>query len=432
MFFVAIAAIPLLAAWIEISPVLLLGVFVAAQPLEAFELQTPLGTLSLGIFVLAALVLRFRLGAFAERARRSPELRLAAALLLLWVGVTFVSIARYDGVGAGVRHLITTLSFLAVALVASSMPIGQRTVSSVAIGATLALGALAVIGVLASVGIVPHPTRFTPPRSFFGLVSPFRRNYGLNVQYDATALLVPLAAPLAAVYVVRADLCRRFRGVLILAVITFGALFVFQARGMLLAIFVALTLALVVCRRASPFAVLPLVAVVLIVFAPKVAAIDQTSTNIRTTSDLTVLRTAIEHPSHYAFGTNEDELALQAQKYQAALAGLSTKQTQIHDFFLSNLVSSGYAGLLSIAAVFMLALRAGVRNWRASVHDPTAQALLIAMATMTISCLLEPISADIVGCWLILGLILASAVGREDFDVVPVRRNFYPAKESVT
>ena len=107
---VAVPALVLLAAeW----PAAALGVFVAAQVLEAFEYPTAVGTVSFGVILLGLLLL-FHWRSVLDTIHRDRYLLVATVLFGGWVA-TFALRVRYEPASSAAREVVTVLGFGAYA-----------------------------------------------------------------------------------------------------------------------------------------------------------------------------------------------------------------------------------------------------------------------------------------------------------------------------
>lgn len=398
----ALAAFPALVIAVERRPVLIAALFVAAQPLDAFQIPTPLGHLSVGSLTLLAL-LAFTLPRLMAKLRVQRELSIGALLLGAWLAYFVPSHMFYLGLSASAREAITATSFVMVAAVAASLPTTVRTLQLLARGALFALGALAVLGIAASEDWIQHPQRFTPARTFFGFTSPFIRNYGLDLPWDSVAFLAPVALGYYTIVAIRGNSRRAW---VAYAVVFLAVIFVFQSREMLLQCVLALSIgALLVRRHSAPF-VLPITAAGVAYVYAKLSALDAVSTQLRGANDLQIIRTLIASPSQYLVGTNENVLYAQT----ANVLGYGQRigdSNAIHNLFLSNLVSGGYVAFVLITAAYVYALQLAWQRWRAEPDGVVSQTLLLAMVLVMFACSVEPVRADIVGSWLVIGLVFA-------------------------
>src|SRR5581483_4117480 len=343
-----LSAVPGLIVLAQARPVLTFGLFFAAQPLEAFEIQSPVGSYSVGIIILAALLVT-RFGPFIGKARGDALLRRSMIVLAAWL--VYLVPSRYGYMGSSAfREALTMSSFVAVTLVAASLPGDLKTFKSAAVGATSALAVLAVCGVAVGEHWIKQPIRTTAPRDILGFTSPFPRNYGLNIPFDAVTLLSPLVISWFAVRLVR----REGRGnMAALALLVASILFVFQGRDLLMQVAIGLAVAfLVVYRKAAPFVVIASAVPVLYLYE-RLAAVDQISTTSRSASDLQVLHTTVAHPLHYLIGTNEEQVFSSAVNQAGLGDAFVSHQNTIHNLFLSNLVGGGYVALALIGIAYI-------------------------------------------------------------------------------
>jgi hypothetical protein len=404
-----LALLPLLALLAARQPVAAVGVFVGGQILEAFEYTTGLGTLSFGV-VLLALLLVFHWRSLWDAFRQERHLRIAAVLFGVWVA-SYLLRLHYAAPQTVARLIITALSFGAIA--AAGVIVGRRrgAVGSIGIGATAALIALGVCGALASIGVIPEPDRFGGAgRDLLGITSPFDRNYGLNVPFDSVALLTPLAIPWLMLLVVSLRGRTRVAAGLALLLVLLAAVFVFQAREMLVQTALAVVLVVFVIRPriGALFAlvVLPLIVVAVIALA----GVDQTSADIRVANVEYVGETLLEDPGRFLLGTDENaffiESTANSPKLIAAIQSADFTDNAIHNFFLSNLVAGGILAFAACSAFFLWVLLRAVKLWRADARRFETRVLLVASGLMIVTLMIQPVRANTAGNWLLAGTIL--------------------------
>jgi hypothetical protein len=277
---------------------------------------------------------------------------------------------------------------------------------AVAIGSAAALVTLGIAGVLASSGVLPIPSRVQADRIILGLQSPFLRNYGLNVPYDAVALLVPLCVPFLALCVFRGP--RRLLAGMGLGLISFVVLLVFQARGMLLQIAVALVVAAWLVLKSFRAVLLPLAGFAVLQLGIVLFTSDQLSSGIRVGTDAAAVQQVISAPENLLFGANEDavfQTGANNAGYGAAVAA-DQGANAIHNLFLQNLVEGGLPSFLLITSAYALLLLQALRAYRIERLSSAPMVLLMAAILVILEVNLEPVRANIVGSWLVLGLVL--------------------------
>lgn len=421
-----LASLPLLILLVDKRPALALGTFVAVQPLEAFEVRTPIGTGSVGLLVLVLLLVRHG-DKFLSKLKTERPLRLVAALLLLWMVAYPLRIGHEDA-AAVARQMITMASFLAIAVVGASLSAERDILGAVAKGAVVALVTLGMAGVLVSYGIIPEPDRISEPRSVLGINSPFSRNYGLNVPFDAVAVLFPLCVPYFAVKLMRPNMAvgARCSSVVALASVLLPALLIFQSRGMVIQVMLALAVSAIIIRpRLAPFVgALGMAAVVAL--SGELVETDIISSGLRTASYSKVIENVVWSPSDFVFGVDENEFYTRTAASIGAGQAVSNDNA-VHNLFLSNLVAGGYVSFLLLASAYWLLLLHTLRLWRARPKVFEQQVLLVAVVLALFAISVEPVRAGVVGSWLVMGLALggqspaSSYAGRNRRGALPPR-----------
>jgi hypothetical protein len=411
----ALAAVPLLLA-LSISPIALLAVFAFAQILEGYEYNSPVGSLTLGLAALVLLLLMCGKG-LREAWLGSSALRVGVGLLLVWVA-TFPMRTTYEPLSEALRDGLTAASFVAVVLVAAGFA-GKRAIRATALGAAAGLLTLGAIALVASLGALPLPSRNEAARVFFGFQMPFRRNYGLPVGYDSIALLAPLPVAYCAVHL------RRHWPTLI--ALTFVFLTVFQARGMVVQVILALV-ALPILRRPHRMWLLVPLFFVALALVPGDANAEIDISNLgRSVVNAQTVHDASHDPVSFLTGRDQTVYLLTAlsrfdPKLVLAYSGLG--HVPVHNFFLSNLVAGGWLALLALAGAFVVMLFTAYRDWRNAPGDRASQTLILAAVLVTFEALIEPVIANIVGLWLVMGFVLGL---RRDRTAARRRGNHTPA-----
>lgn len=386
-------------------PQWLFASFVFVQILEGFQIASPAGSISVGLVLLAMLVLRYATDVL-ESFENSRALRVWLALMLIWI-FSIALHTTYQDAQDALRSSITASSFLVIGLLAAAMVKDRQSIPSAAFGAAAGLLTLGVLGVLAARGYIPLPARNELPRTLYGITMPIRRNYGLNVGFDSTALLAPIAVAYFAVK-------KGFTNKLVLAALFVVFLVVFQARGMAIQVLLALMIAPVLVRPRRALLIVP---VALVVFAgATITASDQRSdlsAASRTTVDVRVLRDVRDNPGSFLLG--RDETAY----FRAALAGGHSgllpafrkfKITPVHNYFLGNLISGGWLSLFALSAIFIVMLWVATRRFLADRSDWQSQVLLIAAILITFEAFVEPIAANVAGLWLVMGFVFGRGI----------------------
>ena len=402
-----VALLPLLLWLLDAYPLVLLGLFCAAQAFEGIQYNSPVGSLTLGIVMLLLLLGRYG-ATFVAKFRRSPQLRLGVWFLLLWIG-TYALRVTYEEPAAVAREMITVTSFFAVFAVGAAFADRPEALRSVAYGAAAALALLGFLGVLASFGAIPLPPRAEAGRTFLGLASPFTRNYGIDVPYDAVALLGPLCVPYLVMSTVRRTGDRRKAAVLLFAV-SFACLLVLQARGLIFQIILTVAAVPAVIRPRRMLLVLPVVAVLLFGLFSAAAQTDEVSSKSRSATNRQVIADATKHPGEFLHGQDSNAyfqtVLRQEGLYYALASAFDADKIPIHNFFFANLVGGGWLAFLALVAAYLAMLVAAYRHWLARPDDLRSQVLLIAAGLVTFESLVEPVLASIVGVWLVMGLVL--------------------------
>ena len=402
-----VALLPLLLWLLDARPVLLLGLFCTAQAFEGIQYNSAVGSLTLGIMMLLLLLSRYG-ATFLSKLRGSPELRLGAGFLLLWIATSALRIT-YEEPAAVARETITLASFFAVFAVGAAFADRPGALRSVAYGAAAALALLGFLGVLASIGVIPLPPRSEAARAFLGFPSLFTRNYGIDVPYDAVALLGPLCIPYLVMSTVRPGQNRGTAALLLFAV-SFSCVLVLQARGLVFQIILAALAAPVLMRPARALLVVPVVAVLAFGLLSGAAQTNEVSSRARSVTNERVIADAISQPKTFLLGQDANAYFQQVLReeslYYALASVFDADELPIHNFFFSNLVGGGWLAFLALVGAYLAMLTTAYRRWRARPAELGSQVLLVAAALVTFESLVEPVLASIVGVWLIMGLVL--------------------------
>ena len=411
-----VALLPLLLWLLDARPVALLGLFCAAQAFEGIQYNSSLGSLTLGIIMLLLLLTRYG-GRFLAKVMSNPRLRLVAGFLLLWLA-TYALRITYEDPDVVARQMITVVSFFAVFAVGAAVADWPDALKAVAYGAAAALVLLGFLGILASIGVIPLPIRSEAPRTLLGFTSPFRRNYGIDVPYDAVALLGPLCIPYLVMSVVRPNPQRTTATILLLGVGISSAL-VFQARGLIFQIILAAAAAPVLMRPGRAWLVAPVTVVLVLGLLSGAAQTDEISSRARSATNEQVIADATHDPGMFVLGQDPNDyfqVVLREESLYNALANaFEADKIPIHNFFFSNLVGGGWLSFLALVSAYLAMLWTAYRRWRARPGDFRSQVLLAAAGLVTFESLVEPVLASIVGVWLVMGLVL----GRSPAEGVP-------------
>lgn len=403
-----IAATPLLAWVTSRFPAVSLGLLVAIEPLEAFSFATPLGDISPGIVMLMLLLIMN-----AERVRCAystrPLFRATFWVLALWIG-SYVFRVNYEDPGLVARQMITIASFVAIMVAAAGLAGERRVLGWTTAGAVVALSVLGFLGALAGLGIIPLSGVSQAPRELLGILSPFTRNYGLSLPNDTLDVLFPLAVAGTLVGLFSRDSLWgvRVASAAGLVAVVLAALLVFQSRSMLAQLGVALVVAAWV--TGIPFR--KLLAIPLLVScaiaAQSIMSIDATATTLHAASIFGSIDAVLNDPLSYVLGRSENALFAQ-EAAQAGLAAAIGNDNAVHNLFLSNLIGGGYVAFLLICIAYLRPIGLAIRG---AVRRPCSrelQVLAIAAAATLVAVSVEPVRANILGSWLVLGLIVGTA-----------------------
>lgn len=404
---VTLAAAPLLAWLASRYPAAALGLMVAAQPLAAFEVVTPIGSPSPSI-ILLALVLGTNATAIGLAYKTRPLFRTTAWVLALWIASYALRI-QYEDVGLVVRQIITLSSFAAVMIAASALANERRVLSWTVAGAVVALSFLGVLGVLGSTGVIPMTSAGAAPRTLLGVLSPFTRNYGLNLPNDTLDVLFPLAVSGTLVGLFRKDSSWRLRlsSAVGLVAVSLAALLVFQSRSMLAQLGVALVVALWV--TGLPLRKLLIVPALVLCAgaAQSILQSDPTASTLHLQSILGSIQAVLNDPLAYLTGQNENLLFMR-QATQAGLAQAIGNDNAVHNLFLSNLIGGGYVAFLLICIAYFRPVVVLARETMRRPDRRDLQVLAVAAAAMLVSVSVEPVRAVVLGNWLVLGLMVGA------------------------
>lgn len=404
---VTVGWIPVLYAIGSRRPDVLVGLFVLAQPLEAFEVRTPITTVSVGNFLLAVLLLT-NASSFRSMLRTSRVTQVATALLLGWL-LMYPLRALHDPLGQVLRAAVTMASFVLVAVAGMAVARHPGTLRSIAVGAFGALMVLATAGILVNMGLAPMTVRTGAARDLFGITSPFLRTYGLNVPFDAVSFLIPLSAPYFCVRALDRHASRvgRVSSILAICLVGLASLLIFQGRGMLLQIATAIALAgLLAVPRRYRIVVAIAVGAALLVVAVWLITADQLSSGLRSGIGLYAIESILADPARFLMGVPEGEFYLEAAR-SLGLQEYAPADSAVHNFFLSTLVGGGLFAFILIVAFHALAIWVPFVHWRAA-PSPASRAMLVAVVVVLVGLSIEPARAGIVGSWLVLGV----AIGR--------------------
>lgn len=380
-------------------PLVLLGAFGFLQIFEEYQYNSAAGSITLGFVALVLLLARSQ---FWDRLAKSGALRVGFGLLVVWMATALLRVT-YEPLGSAVRDTIKAASYLAVVAVAAGFATRSSAVRAAAIGASVGLVSLGVLGVLASEGVIPYlASRQGGAREFLGMTMPFERNYGLTVGYDSVALLAPIAVAYCAVHIGRP------RPAIALLTLAFLFATVFQARGLVLQVVIALAAIPVLRRPWHGWALVPVFAAVAFAMAGYVSNVDEISSAGRTDVQDRIFADLRANPGSFLTGRDQDEYAADALEGQAGLteAFADFEKVPIHNLFLSELVAGGWLACLALIAAYLTMLIVAFQRWRADPSDLISQTLLLAALLVTFESLVEPVLANIAGLWLVFGFVL--------------------------
>ena len=402
---ITIVVLPALVLLAAVRPAAALGVFVAGQVLEAFEYSTAVGTISFGVILLGLLLL-FHWRYVWDRIRSDRDLVIATILLGGWVA-TYAFRLRYEPASTAAREVVTVLSFGAYAAAGIAVARCRHVIRNVGIGATAALLILGICGVLASVGAIPAPSRIDAARDFLWFSNPIRRNYGLNVTFDAVALLVPLSVSWLLVSFMSSRGRGRIAAAGTLIALVFLMLFVFQAREMIVQLMVAVVAAACVVRPKVGWIATAVALPIVVLGVIHLVALDKTSSDVRLVPDRYVFTVLAHDPQRFLLGTSESGFFNESIRSSPSLvAATQTGDYSVHNFFLSNLVAGGVAAFAFTVLLFALILRRAWRLWRSAPSDSDSRVLLIACVVVLVTLLMETVQQNAAGYWVLVGLVL--------------------------
>lgn len=391
-----------------------IGLFVLSQPLTALAIDTPIASVTADNIVLLLLLVFHVL--FGEKRKFDQGAGSVNVLLYIWIGTYVLRLTYVEPAGVA-RLLVTVISFFFIYLVARRLPQTYGTLKVLALTAFGALTTFGAAATLVSFGVIPRPAvGLTFARDIFGYVSPFPRTYGLNVAIDAIAFLGPLTMPVLAYWLVapRIKGWTRFGALLAIGSLVVYVMLFFQARGMLSSIALSIFLALIVTRRHGRWLLFPVAIWAAIKYLPAVytslAGVDTVSSQLRFSNLAVLLGMVAGNPGDYLLGQNEGrvfyEIAVQLGLAEA-IGGEGNDA--IHNAFLSQLVGGGWLAFISFSLAFALMLRRAIKNLRKDPLNPVWQILTIAAMLVLFEMMLEPARAQVIGNWIILGLIFAKS-----------------------
>jgi hypothetical protein len=382
-----------------LSPAALIGAFCFLQIFEEYQYDTAVGTLTVGLGVMFLLLVH-PANRFSEAFVASRPLRIALVFLLVWLA-TFALTVSYLALDGAVRATITAASFVAIVVIGAGFAGVRHAIKAATLGAAAGLLTLGLLGILVSEGLVPAPERVTAARDFFGVTMPFERSYGLNVGFDSAAYLACLPVAYCAVHLKQL----RYATLLLALALVFAA--VFQARGMMVQVLIALLAVAALRRPSRAWVAVPIIAVLTALVVLDLTNADEKSSRIRADSNVAVLHDATHDPLSFVGGRDQtDYLSWSVWERDKRLARLASG-FPFHNLFLGNLVARGWLSFLVLAAVFVVMLRTAFQRWRSEPDDSISQVLLLASILVTFEAMIEPTAANIAGLWLVVGFVLA-------------------------
>jgi hypothetical protein len=431
-----LAVLPFLYVLVRDRPVVAFGAFLGVQFMEAFELQTPVGTFSVGILLLG-LLLALHWERVHAAVTGSRPVAIATLCLLAWLLLHLLRFSYADSSAEVLRQVITDGSFVATFLLAAAFAREPNAWQAAGIGATVSLLVLGGCGVLVGLGYLPAPDRIERARPLLGVTSPFDRNYGLSVPYDAVAFLGPVCLPFLTLTALSGGMRHRIPAAVALGSLIMIILFVFQARGLMLQ--AAVCLAVASAFRTPKLAVIAaLCCIPLIAGGLATVSNDRRpnydraviSTQLRTATLGYVLSEFAADPGQYLSGRDEKRFyltALERAPNPLLLTVAAGQDDEVHNLFLGELVAGGYLAFLAILVPYALAVRQAIRSLRFE-RSFRSEVGFTALVLMAIALSIEPGTANIVGCWVALGLILGAPARKprvastEDARPTPVRQ----------
>lgn len=408
----SLAAIPLVVWGTVRVPELVVAFILFSQILEAFELQTPIGTLSPGIVALLVFLAQKLPQVMATVS--SPAYRLGIASLVAYVTGQAFQFLHGDA-GLAARQMITASSF--AAFVVLGMYIGTRRshLGAAAIGAATGLVTLAGLALAGDLSIIPlPPAASSSAREILGVVTSFGRNLGL--QTVALGLLLSSCVPWLALRI-RSPTRFWIRAVCItvLAFIWLAALFVFQIRSMVLEVPAGILLVWSLANRRFSTGVMltglsaAAVVVLGLYLSASTEATSAVSTQLRTESYVAALREFIGNPSVLLVGTDPREFHLMVNA-TLTYGSLIPASAPIHNLLIETILLGGVISgigllLLLLAPVFRVVRCAR----RAGRFDGQIAVAVSAVGIVFLEASVWPGIANSAPLWITLGCAAAVA-----------------------
>ena len=413
----ALPASVILLPRLERSLVFGVGLFVLSQPLTSFAINTPVASITADNIVL---VLLLALHVVNRPLRHDAGSRLAAGFLLAWA-FSYLLRVTYLSPTDMARLLVTTVSFLLIFFVARRLPQSFRTLRVIGLTGFSALTVFGVAALLVTVGVLPRPpVGLTFGRDILGFQSPYPRTYGLNVAIDAIAFLGPITVPLFAYWLVAPKVKLRVRCAAALALSSLVAyiLLFFQARGMLLSLAFGIGVMFLITRKYGRWLLLPGGVWAVFEYAPALYAslsgVDTVSSQLRFSNTDILLGMIMDDPASFFFGQNEGvifyKIAVQLGLAQA-IGGVG--DDAIHNAFLSQLVGGGWFAFIAFTVPFVMMVFRAFKMLRLNPASPLWSILTVGALLVIFEMMLEPARAQVIGNWMILGLIFAARIPSE-------------------
>jgi hypothetical protein len=396
------------AAWgVSRAPSVALGALPATQAADWIRVQTALASIAPRTVLIALLALQ-RSRAFASLLRARVDLRFVTGALGIWWLLAPLRSSHSTFDESPLRGLVTDGSFVAITFIAATFASDTSALRNVARGSASAILVLGLASLLVSVGWLAEPERTSPGREIFGIQSPFSRNYGFDVPWDAVALLVPLCVPYYLFILLDSrtgDRRSRIEAFAALGLLSLVITLLFQSRGMLAQLVIAgVAMSFLAGRHILAFAGTAVLAVGVVAAAHALVDVDAISTNIRLKTDVESIATTFGSVRTALTGVDEERV-VGAVLADPALGGAtaSFSSVPIHNLFLGTLVTGGVVSLLALLSVVGYA---GFRLLRSDLTQPSTKILLVAFVLVVVEMNIEPLRANVIGAWLILGLAL--------------------------
>lgn len=408
----SIALLPLLLIIIQQSPEAAVFLVFVSQPLEGYEIPTPVGNISVGIILVALTIMFWNRDIFV--ALSDPFVRPWLFLIIAYVLIHLLQFSD-NSLSIVLRSLVTLSSYAAFWILGAWIGY-RRLLNHAARASVLAIIVMGLLGLGVALGYVPETTRVGQVRQILGFESPLVRSYGTDLPFDATAFLAALALPfliLPLFFGYLSHTAKIRRALLFLVVAAFFFL-TFQSRNMVLQVLAALGVAMFMRAGALSRYIIAVTGTFIGIrwVWPSIYG-DAT---VSVSSDLRVygLELGIDimrNSSEWILGgiSQSRIFDLYAERYPLVLAaGLRQGHQAIHNLILNEFVNAGLfaglllCGILSIAAAFLLYLN---RTVVAETDKYYSKYLITASCLAAIVILIEPVSSNALGLWALLGMI---------------------------